>query len=247
MWEAGAGWRGGQRCWGRHVCGSSLCRPEQIACKQQGGPRAQQAACPADLDEAVTLLLHLLHRCAWSWWATCWRSCAMPRTLPTSRRTWPPVRRPTVLPCVVFGAALQLCARVWSPRCSTNTAAVGSLRRCLVRCCSSGPTAGGRTSAADCAACPPSLLPSSPAANIFIGSLIFIEELADKIVQAVAPCRDSLDACLIFPSMPAVMKLNKLGSFSMSQLGERSCVCSCAVVQHVVQGGGQAGRLVWLG
>ncbi|KAI7837358.1 hypothetical protein COHA_008797 [Chlorella ohadii] len=56
-------------------------------------------------------------------------------------------------------------------------------------------------------------------ANIFIGSLIFIEELADKIVQAVQPCRDSLDACLIFPSMPAVMKLNKLGSFSMSQLG----------------------------
>ncbi len=28
-----------------------------------------------------------------------------------------------------------------------------------------------------------------------------------------------LDACLIFPSMPAVMKLNKLGTFSMSQLG----------------------------
>ncbi|EFN57308.1 hypothetical protein CHLNCDRAFT_143922 [Chlorella variabilis] len=56
-------------------------------------------------------------------------------------------------------------------------------------------------------------------ANIFIGSLIFIEELAEKIVGAVAPVRDSLDACLIFPSMPAVMKLNKLGSFSMSQLG----------------------------
>lgn len=93
-------------------------------------------------------------------------------------------------------------------------------------CCSSGPTAGGCTSEADRAACPPSLLPSSPAANIFIGSLIFIEELADKIVQAVGPCRDSLDACLIFPSMPAVMKLNKLGSFSMSQLGERSCLCS---------------------
>lgn len=73
------------------------------------------------------------------------------------------------------------------------------------------------------------LLPNLPrAANIFIGSLIFIEELADKIVQAVGPCRDSLDACLIFPSMPAVMKLNKLGSFSMSQLGE--CVAGgCAV------------------
>ena len=56
------------------------------------------------------------------------------------------------------------------------------------------------------------------AANIFIGSLIFIEELADKIVQAVAPARDTLDACLVFPSMPAVMKLNKLGTFSMSQV-----------------------------
>ena len=32
--------------------------------------------------------------------------------------------------------------------------------------------------------------------------------------------RDQLDACLIFPSMPAVMRLNKLGTFSMSQLGQ---------------------------
>ena len=48
-------------------------------------------------------------------------------------------------------------------------------------------------------------------ANIFIGSLIFIEELAEKIVDIVTPLRDSLDACLIFPSMPAVMRLNKLG------------------------------------
>ena len=68
--------------------------------------------------------------------------------------------------------------------------------------------------------CPPACpLPLPPAANIFIGSLIFIEELADKIVEAVGPARDTLDACLIFPSMPAVMKLNKLGTFSMSQLG----------------------------
>lgn len=66
---------------------------------------------------------------------------------------------------------------------------------------------------------PPPPFCAPPAANLFIGSLIFIEELADKIVEAVAPVRDSLDACLIFPSMPAVMKLNKLGTFSMSQLG----------------------------
>ena len=61
-------------------------------------------------------------------------------------------------------------------------------------------------------------------ANIFIGSLIFIEELADKIVEAVGPARENLDACLIFPSMPAVMKLNKLGTFSMSQLGQSKSV-----------------------
>ncbi|RMZ52027.1 hypothetical protein APUTEX25_001221 [Auxenochlorella protothecoides] len=57
-------------------------------------------------------------------------------------------------------------------------------------------------------------------ANIFIGSLIFIEDLADKVVEAVGPARDSLDACLVFPSMPAVMRLNKLGTFQMSQLGQ---------------------------
>ena len=100
--------------------------------------------------------------------------------------------------------------------------------------------------------------------NVFIGSLIFIEELADKvriitfetcmrtpcctrsyccmflsvdrlkhgayappcmqIVEAVQPMRERLDACLIFPSMPAVMKLNKLGTFSMSQLGQSKSI-----------------------
>ena len=39
-----------------------------------------------------------------------------------------------------------------------------------------------------------------------------------QIVEAVLPMREKLDACLIFPSMPAVMKLNKLGTFSMSQV-----------------------------
>jgi magnesium chelatase subunit H len=56
--------------------------------------------------------------------------------------------------------------------------------------------------------------------NLFIGSLIFIEELADKVVEAVTPHRETMDACLIFPSMPAVMRLNKLGTFSMAQLGQ---------------------------
>lgn len=56
--------------------------------------------------------------------------------------------------------------------------------------------------------------------NIFIASLIFIEEIADKVRDAVEPLRDGMDAVLVFPSMPAVMRLNKLGSFSMAQLGQ---------------------------
>ncbi|NET55551.1 MAG: magnesium chelatase subunit H [Symploca sp. SIO2E6] len=57
-------------------------------------------------------------------------------------------------------------------------------------------------------------------ANIFLASLIFIEDLADKVVEAVTPHRDRLDAAVVFPSMPQVMRLNKLGSFSMAQLGQ---------------------------
>jgi magnesium chelatase subunit H len=57
-------------------------------------------------------------------------------------------------------------------------------------------------------------------ANIFIASLIFIEDLADKVVEAVTPVRDRLDAAVVFPSMPQVMRLNKMGSFSMAQLGQ---------------------------
>ncbi|CAI0375013.1 unnamed protein product [Linum tenue] len=57
-------------------------------------------------------------------------------------------------------------------------------------------------------------------ANIFIGSLIFVEELALKVKSAVEKERERMDAVLVFPSMPEVMRLNKLGSFSMSQLGQ---------------------------
>ncbi|KAK1279200.1 hypothetical protein QJS04_geneDACA016894 [Acorus gramineus] len=57
-------------------------------------------------------------------------------------------------------------------------------------------------------------------ANVFIGSLIFVEELAQRVKAAVEVERDRLDAVLVFPSMPEVMRLNKLGSFSMSQLGQ---------------------------
>ncbi|MGK7878370.1 MAG: magnesium chelatase subunit H [Xenococcaceae cyanobacterium] len=57
-------------------------------------------------------------------------------------------------------------------------------------------------------------------ANIFIASLIFIEDLAEKVVAAVKPHRDNLDAIVVFPSMPKVMRLNKMGSFSMANLGQ---------------------------
>ncbi len=57
-------------------------------------------------------------------------------------------------------------------------------------------------------------------ANVFIGSLIFVEELAQKVKVAIEAERDRLDAVIVFPSMPEVMRLNKLGTFSMSQLGQ---------------------------
>eukprot|EP00210_Caulerpa_lentillifera_P005048 g4821.t1 len=63
-------------------------------------------------------------------------------------------------------------------------------------------------------------------ANVFIGSLIFIEELAEKVIAAIEPVRESLDACCIFPSMPAVMRLNKLGTFTMANLGKSKSMFS---------------------
>jgi len=61
-------------------------------------------------------------------------------------------------------------------------------------------------------------------ANVFIGSLIFVQELAEKVTEVVQPLRDNLDACLIFPSMPEVMRLNKVGSFTMKNLGQSKSV-----------------------
>ncbi len=63
-------------------------------------------------------------------------------------------------------------------------------------------------------------------ANIFIASLIFLEDLADKIVAAVEPVRDRLDVAVVFPSMPQVMRLNKMGSFSLAQIGQSKSVIS---------------------
>ncbi|GAA0151635.1 hypothetical protein LIER_10316 [Lithospermum erythrorhizon] len=47
-----------------------------------------------------------------------------------------------------------------------------------------------------------------------------MEELAIKVKNAVEKERDRSDAVLVFPSMSEVMRLNKLGTFSMSQLGQ---------------------------
>jgi len=55
-------------------------------------------------------------------------------------------------------------------------------------------------------------------ANVFICSLIFVQELAEKLVEVIGPVRDRLDACLCFPSMPEVMKLNKLGTFDLTTI-----------------------------
>ena len=63
-------------------------------------------------------------------------------------------------------------------------------------------------------------------ANVFIASLIFIEELAEKVTAAVQPHRDRLDVAVVFPSMPQVMRLNKMGSFSMAQLGQSKSAIS---------------------
>jgi hypothetical protein len=40
----------------------------------------------------------------------------------------------------------------------------------------------------------------------------------------LTPNRDRLDAVLIFPSMPEVMRLNKVGSFTMANLGQSKSV-----------------------
>merc|ERR1719487_1325062 len=73
-------------------------------------------------------------------------------------------------------------------------------------------------------------------ANIFIGSLIFVQELADKVVSVVEPLRDQLDAVCVFPSMPAVMKLNKIGSFSMNSMGQSKNVISQFMKQNKPKG-----------
>ncbi|MBC8121549.1 MAG: magnesium chelatase subunit H, partial [Gemmatimonadaceae bacterium] len=57
-------------------------------------------------------------------------------------------------------------------------------------------------------------------ADIFFASMIFIEDLANKIADAVKPHVPRLKASVIFPCMPQVMRLTKVGSFSMANMGQ---------------------------
>jgi magnesium chelatase subunit H len=75
-------------------------------------------------------------------------------------------------------------------------------------------------------------------ANVFIASLIFIEELAEKVVAAVEPHRDRLDVAVVFPSMPQVMRLNKMGTFSMAQLGQSKSAIAQFMRKRKEQSGG---------
>lgn len=74
-------------------------------------------------------------------------------------------------------------------------------------------------------------------ADLFIASLIFIEDLAQKVVEAVEPHKESLKAAVVFPSMPEVMRLNKLGTFSMSQLGQSKSIIGDFMKKRKESGG----------
>lgn len=52
------------------------------------------------------------------------------------------------------------------------------------------------------------------------------QELAEEVEKVVEPLRDQLDAVVVFPSMPEVMRLNKVGSFTMQNLGQSKSVVS---------------------
>ena len=47
-------------------------------------------------------------------------------------------------------------------------------------------------------------------ADIFVASLIFIEDLAQKVVDAVTPYKNNLKASIIFPSMPEAVSYTHL-------------------------------------
>jgi precorrin-6Y C5,15-methyltransferase (decarboxylating) len=64
-----------------------------------------------------------------------------------------------------------------------------------------------------------------------LGAAALIQANADRlgvrpagVVEAVAPHRDRLKAAVVFPSMPEVMRLNKVGTFTMANLGQSKSV-----------------------
>jgi magnesium chelatase subunit H len=61
-------------------------------------------------------------------------------------------------------------------------------------------------------------------ADIFFASMIFMEDYANKIVDAVKPHMDHIKSSVIFPSMPQVMRLSKVGAFSMGAMGQSKSV-----------------------
>ncbi|WP_218080065.1 magnesium chelatase subunit H [Anthocerotibacter panamensis] len=57
-------------------------------------------------------------------------------------------------------------------------------------------------------------------ADIFFASLIFVEDLANKVAQAVEPQLSRIKVSVVFPSMPQVMRLSKVGSFNLESIGQ---------------------------
>ncbi len=57
-------------------------------------------------------------------------------------------------------------------------------------------------------------------ADIFFASLIFVEDLANKIVEIVEPNLATIKVAVVFPSMPQVMRLSKIGSFNLESIGQ---------------------------
>ena len=55
-----------------------------------------------------------------------------------------------------------------------------------------------------------------------------LHQLAEKVVQVVQPLREKLDAVLIFPSMPDVMRLNKVRNGQRSEYERRHSQRPCA-------------------
>lgn len=74
-----------------------------------------------------------------------------------------------------------------------------------------------------------------------------LQELAEKVQEVVEPLRDQLDAVVVFPSMPEVMRLNKVGSFTMQNLGQSKSVVSDFMKKKKKVRACRLGRVAWCG